>query len=243
MPLLHIFKHARNDAATAARRSRDDNLSVGIFFRYRKRISAYQSAFFGFAQFIAFLFEKKSSCFSCDFETAVKNASWLLATAGEGDAAVDAVALQEAVETARAAFIQAMDDDFNAPEALGSVFTLVGELNAAVAGKTLAKADVPAVTAARDEVVDLMACFGIDVAPGEQDLSATYPEEVVELAGTIAGYAGADKGEAVEALLEARARARKEKDWALADGVRDGLAALGFTIEDTPQGARVSYGA
>ena len=47
----------------------------------------------------------------------------------------------------------------------------------------------------------------------------------------------------MQALLDARAAARKEKNWALADSVRDGLAGLGFTIEDTPQGARVSYGA
>ncbi len=47
--------------------------------------------------------------------------------------------------------------------------------------------------------------------------------------------------EAVEALLEARARARAEKDWAQADAVRDGLVGLGFVIEDTPQGARVTF--
>ena len=88
-----------------------------------------------------------------------------------------------------------------------------------------------------------MGCFGIDVAAGEQDLSASYPAEVVELAAKIAGFSGAGKAEAVQALLDARAAARKEKNWALADSVRDGLAGLGFTIEDTPQGARVSYGA
>ena len=53
---------------------------------------------------------------------------------------------------------------------------------------------------------------------------------------------GTDPRAAAEALLEARAQARAEKNWALADAVRDGLAALGFTIEDTPNGARVSYG-
>ena len=42
-------------------------------------------------------------------------------------------------------------------------------------------------------------------------------------------------------LLEARATARAEKMWAVADGVRNGLADLGFVIEDTPQGARVMF--
>lgn len=175
-------------------------------------------------------------------ETAVKNAGWLIATAEDGPAALDGAALEAAAEEARASFIRAMDDDFNAPEALGSVFSLVGELNTAVAGKVLSIEDIAAVTAVRDAVVDLMGCFGIDVSAGEQDLTALYPAEVVELAASIAGYDGADKGEAVQALLDARAAARKEKDWARADSVRDGLSSLGFTIEDTPQGARVSYG-
>ncbi len=61
------------------------------------------------------------------------------------------------------------------------------------------------------------------------------------LAAEVAGYDGDDPEIAVAHLLEARATARKEKNWAVADGVRDGLAALGFTIEDTPQGARVSF--
>ena len=45
----------------------------------------------------------------------------------------------------------------------------------------------------------------------------------------------------MDALLTARAEARAAKDWPRADAVRDGLAGLGFTVEDTPQGARVSY--
>lgn len=172
-------------------------------------------------------------------ETAVKNAIWWLGT--QEGAAGDGSALSAAVEKTRADFQTAMDDDFNAPEALGSVFTLVSELNAAVA----ASVAPAAVKDACDAVVELMGCFGIDVS-AEEDASAkaaAYPEEVVSLAAEVAGYEGGDKAEAVQALLDARAQARKEKNWAVADAVRDGLTGLGFTIEDTPQGARVSYGA
>lgn len=45
--------------------------------------------------------------------------------------------------------------------------------------------------------------------------------------------------EAVEALVALRAEARASKDWARADAVRDGMAALGLTIKDTPQGPQV----
>lgn len=61
------------------------------------------------------------------------------------------------------------------------------------------------------------------------------------LAADIAGYEGADAAEAVDALLAARADARAAKDWARADAVRDGLCSLGFVIEDTTQGASVTY--
>ena len=176
-------------------------------------------------------------------ETAIKNADWLIASAAEGQAVVDGAALEGAVASAKESFVRAMDDDFNAPEALGAVFTLVGELNTAIAGKTITAADVAAVSVARDAIVELMGCFGIDVVAEADDESAAYPEEVLALAAEIAGYDGADKGEAVQALLDARAAARKEKNWAVADGVRDGLNGLGFQIEDTPQGARVTYGA
>ena len=56
------------------------------------------------------------------------------------------------------------------------------------------------------------------------------------------GYEGENVQDAVEALLASRQEARSVKDWARADAVRDGLAGLGFVIEDTPNGARVVYG-
>ena len=84
-----------------------------------------------------------------------------------------------------------------------------------------------------------MDVLGIDVAAAE--VGEAYPVEVVALAADLAGYDGDDPEIAVVRLLEARATARAEKNWAVADGVRDGLADLGFIIEDTPQGARVTY--
>ena len=172
-------------------------------------------------------------------ETCVANVGWSVDHAAAGEAAVDVEALAEAVAAAKAAFVEAMDDDFNAPEALGAVFTLVAAVNTAVAGKTPTTADAPAIRAALDTVVDLMGVFGIDVT-GAGKAEDDYPPEVLALAKDVAGYEGASGAEAVEALLEARAAARKAKNWAVADGVRNGLVALGFVIEDTPQGARVS---
>lgn len=174
-------------------------------------------------------------------ENAVKNLDWLVETASaDAEPALDSAALLAAAASVREGFIAAMDDDFNAPAALGEVFSFVGEVNAAVADKSLAAADVEAVSAARAVIVELMDVLGVAVAQ-PSEAGAAYPAEVIDLAAEVAGFAGADAAEAVEALLEARAAARKEKNWAVADRVRDGLTGLGFTIEDTPQGARVSY--
>lgn len=174
-------------------------------------------------------------------ENAVKNLDWLVETASaNAEPALDSAALLAAAASVREGFVAAMDDDFNAPAALGEVFSFVGEVNAAVADKSLAAADVEAVSAARALIVELMDVLGVAVAQ-PSEAGAAYPAEVVDLAAEVAGFAGTDAEEAVEALLEARAAARKEKNWAVADRVRDGLTGLGFTIEDTPQGARVSY--
>ena len=171
-------------------------------------------------------------------ETAVRNADWWLKNQqdAEGDAQADA-ALDAAVAKARESFVASMDDDFNAPEALGAVFTLVSDLNGAVGAAAASKESVEA---ARNAVVELMDCFGVDVTKAPLG-GESYPEEVLALAAEVAGYAGTDKAEAVDALLEARAEARKAKDWGKADAVRDGLSGLGFVIEDTPQGARVTF--
>ena len=112
-------------------------------------------------------------------------------------------------------------------------------MNAALGTATFGPADVANLESVRDVIVELMGVLGIDVAPAKEEVA--YPAEVVDLAREVAGFEGEDAAEAVDALLEARANARSEKNWAVADAVRDGLCGLGFTIEDTPQGAKVSY--
>ncbi|ROT90248.1 cysteine--tRNA ligase [Gordonibacter urolithinfaciens] len=177
-------------------------------------------------------------------ENAVKNLDWLLANAEDIPSPLDLRALTDRTRQAKMGFILAMDDDFNTCKALGEVFDFIADVNAQAAGKTLSLSDVPPVRDARALIVELMGVFGIDVEAAAADAAgegSAYPAEVVALAADIAGYEGSDAAEAVDALLAARADARAAKDWARADAVRDGLCGLGFTIEDTPQGARVTY--
>ena len=121
-------------------------------------------------------------------------------------------ALDAQVTTAREGFHTAMDDDFNAAGALGHVFTLVRVINAAreagVGGEPFAQAQ-----AAFRQLT--------------QVLGLELPEE--------RGKA-AEAAPFIEALIDVRATLRQEKQWALADGVRDRLLDLGVVLEDGPQG-------
>jgi len=178
-------------------------------------------------------------------ESFIRNCAWYAAEA-DSDAEVagdaDAAAITAAVDVARAKFIDEMDDDFNTAGALASVYELMPAVNAAMANQQSggpSASAAGAIGAAGTFVRELLAVLGIDL--GEEAVAAepAYPEQVVALAATLASYIGNDSVEAMDSLLEARVAARAERDWALADAIRDGLGALGITVEDTPQGARV----
>jgi cysteinyl-tRNA synthetase len=159
-------------------------------------------------------------------QTAVRNADWLCCSGrGDGAPAQARDDLAAAAATTRDRFARDMDDDFNTAGALAAVFDLVRAINAFSASDVRpSDDDATLLLEARDEVVGLLAVLGVDL--GVEAPTCEYPDEVVGLAATLADYAGDDRFAAVDALLAARARARAERD---------------FTIEDTPQGARVDY--
>lgn len=172
-------------------------------------------------------------------ETALENMQWLCDTS-ESDAphVLDRDTLRTQISQTRDGFRNAMDDDFNAPAALGCLFTLVSYLNSTIAGVSLSTHDAEALVEATDCIRELLGVLGIQL---EDAASDDYPTEVVPLAFDLAGYGGQDTLEAIEALIEARAQAKSEKDWGTADAIRDSLIELGFIIEDTAQGAKVTY--
>jgi len=171
-------------------------------------------------------------------ENCLRNVEWLAGNAAGDETSFDLAALEAAGEKLRADFVEAMDDDFNTAGALGALFTFVGELNAAIADAKLNAADAGRLRTVAGLVAELLGVLGIDLAAGKAE--SAYPVETVALAAEQAGYAGDDPEEAVQALLDTRAAARKERNFAVADAIRDGLKALGLVIEDTPQGARVN---
>ncbi|NPA91026.1 MAG: cysteine--tRNA ligase [Chloroflexi bacterium] len=126
----------------------------------------------------------------------------------EGDAAAR---LRERTAHAREQFLAAMDDDFNTAGALGHIFTLVRAINTArdagVGGSPFAQAQAT--------LLELTHTLGLELRP-----------EAV----------AADVVPFIDHLIEIRSELRKQKQWALADRIRDRLAQLGVALEDTPQG-------
>jgi cysteinyl-tRNA synthetase len=183
-------------------------------------------------------------------EGALRNLTWALdgyapvecAPNELGDRSVSWTAdLLSRTEATREQFARSMDDDFNTAAAVAAIFELVTAGNASVADGILGEAHRRAVIEARDTIVELLGVLGIELGESCGDTSAKdVPAETVALAAELAGYAGDSPAEAVDALLALRAEARTAKDWATADAVRDALATLALTIEDTPCGPRVT---
>ena len=174
--------------------------------------------------------------------TLVRNIRWARGTTPVPIGATDTERdeLRQAVRWARERFVADMDDDFNTAGALGALFELARVANTFMAAHPagLSSADLIVLGEVEETLVELLSALGVTLA---ETSTSSFPPEVIELAAQLTGYAGSSPDAAVEALLAARSVARTERNWAAADAVRDGLAELGFVIEDTPQGARVIF--
>jgi cysteinyl-tRNA synthetase len=114
-------------------------------------------------------------------------------------------------------FHGAMDDDFNTPEAIGVLFDLVREVNKAEGEKKFA------LGAQLRELGAILGCLQLS------------PEEFLQSGGDV-------DVEYVEAMIQKRIDAKKAKDFATADGVRDELLAQGITLRDGPEGTSWTQG-
>lgn len=121
------------------------------------------------------------------------------------------------VEEARTAFAAAMRDDLNTAAALGAIFELVRALNSAIDAGQVGTADLPAIREAFSGFDQVLGILSLRRAEDEQP---PIPLEEIEHA------------------IEARHAARRRRDFAEADRVRQDLAARGVLLEDSPSGTR-----
>ena len=124
--------------------------------------------------------------------------------------------LREILAKTEADFVTAMDDDFNVQNALTAIYDLLPVLNANIAAESV---DKDALMKAQALLTEWLGIFGIDTAELIKQNETQGDDEIV-------------------ALVEQRDEARKNKDWAKSDQLRDQLKEMGVIIEDTPQGTR-----
>jgi cysteinyl-tRNA synthetase len=119
-------------------------------------------------------------------------------------------------------FMSAMDNDLDVAGALAVLFELVRD------GNTRYDSGEPAdgLVAAFDEIVGVL---GLPAPVSDHD-----DEEAIAQLGGRFGIENAT----IDELVALRDTARVERDWAVSDAIRDGLAVLNVSIEDTPDGAR-----
>lgn len=116
------------------------------------------------------------------------------------------------LEERKQEFITAMEDDLNTADALAAVFGLAKDINTSSDG------------ASKAQLEEMLAAF--DELCGVLGLVYNTSEETLD--------------EQIEELIEKRTKARKDRDFATADAIRDQLKDMGIVLEDTPNGVKWS---
>jgi cysteinyl-tRNA synthetase len=143
----------------------------------------------------------------------VSNLQHIVQSAEVKDLTPDEAQVLGELSQARQRFVEAMDDDFNTAGGISVLFELVREINSRVQQGASA-----------------------GLAQGALDLL----KELADVLGLLQGAfeAKADLDAEVQALVDARQAARKGKNFAEADRLRNQLNDMGIILEDTPQGVR-----
>jgi cysteinyl-tRNA synthetase len=122
------------------------------------------------------------------------------------------------IEQHKSRFLEAMDNDFNTPQALAALFDFNKAAN------TLLNSSQPISSGTLKAVDEVYRTLGGDIL-------GLIPEEITDVGGS----PGLEE-ELIRILVDLRATARKNKDYATSDGIRDQLAEIGVVLEDRPKG-------
>ncbi|MDY5806789.1 MAG: cysteine--tRNA ligase [Lachnospira sp.] len=143
--------------------------------------------------------------------TSVDNLKHLIANAKQGDMTEEEKELLDKTKEFYDKFDAAMDDDFNTADAISAVFELVKYVNS----NSSSDNTTAYLTALKEKITTLTDVLGLIVDKKEEMLDSEIDE-----------------------LIARRQQARKDKNFALADQIRDELLSKGIILEDTREGVR-----
>ena len=144
--------------------------------------------------------------------TRIRTARERLAEAKEGPATAEDESFIASLAEHEKRFCDAMDDDLNTADALGAMFDYARAVNTFVT-EPRSKEALERAAKLFDDMTNVLGIL-------QHSKSEEFPKEAV-------------------ALLNERAEARKAKNWARADQIREELKAMGFAVEDSKEGAKL----
>lgn len=215
-PFVHYWLHNGYINTNNQKMSKSSN----NFFMVRDVLTEYDSEVVRFfllsahyrnpVNFSADLLEQAKSALERLYNAKI-NMEYLMEHAKERTLSIEETSFLWQIKELQEKFMAAMEDDINTADALGILFDLVREAN------TFLKPEHSqgVIQGAYEALLQLSHIIGI------------LQKHSIQV------------DDSVETLVQQRQQARKDKNWALADQIRDQLNAMDITLEDTPQGVRV----
>ena len=142
-------------------------------------------------------------------------------------------AIESRIQAFPAALRRALDDDLNTAQALGTLFELVRDINTAIDVGEFCSGNVASTLACLKDWNDF---FDVLSEPGRENSTSPVPGWTET--ATIPLPNGVWSPEKIEEMLRQRREARRQKNFALADRIRDDLEAAGIIVEDTKGSVR-----
>ena len=150
------------------------------------------------------------------------------------DQSVDDEGFNKLVLECKTSFEHAMDDDFNTPEAIASLFEFTNAVNKYLEEHSQISKD--AVRKALEvflSIGNVLTLFQEKLSIDDKFILETL-REILKKYDQSSG--DLDSVETImNCLIEIRETARKERQWVIADSIRDDLSCLGFEIQDTAE--------
>ncbi len=119
--------------------------------------------------------------------------------------------VKDLINSYRKKFEEYMDNDFDTPNAMATLFEFISEVNKLIAERKISKENAKEIKSFIEE---------IDSVFGLLEKEFNIPEEVIK-------------------LVEEREQARKNKDFKKADEIREKIRSMGFIVEDSPEGPKI----